>query len=267
MLDASKGFFKSLRTFSKRHREDFFLKHIDRKGIPAHVAIIMDGNGRWAKQRGLPRVAGHRAGAKAIREVVRAAPEVGVEYLTLYTFSVENWKRPRNEVDSLMGLFETRLTEEIDELDESGVKINVVGRLHELRDSTRQAFCNAMQRTAKNSKLTLNIALNYGGRTEILDATRSLAEKVKKGQIEPDQIDYEMIHRSLYTRGQPDPELLIRTSGEQRVSNFLLWQIAYAEIWVTPVLWPDFTRVDFLEAVYEFEQRTRRFGGLDEDLE
>lgn len=266
MPDLSKGFLKSLRTFVKWPREDFFLNRIDQKNIPSHVAIIMDGNGRWAKQRGLPRVAGHRAGAKAIKEVVRTAPEVGVKYLTLYTFSVENWKRPKDEVASLMELFEERLKAEIDELDESGVRINVVGRLNELPNSTQGAFKNAMKRTVNNEKLILNVALNYGSRTEILDAVRSLAEKVKRGEMEPSAIDYDMIRSALYTGDQPDPELLIRTSGEQRISNFLLWQIAYAELWITPVLWPDFTKADFVEAIYDFQRRKRRFGGPDEDL-
>jgi undecaprenyl diphosphate synthase len=263
--DLSQSLFKSLRTFSKRSREDFFLKRTDQKKAPIHVAIIMDGNGRWANKHGLPRIAGHRAGAKAIREVVRTAPEIGIKYLTLYTFSVENWKRPKDEVTSLMELFEERLKEEIDELDENGVRLNVLGRLNELPDSTQNTFIEAMKRTANNKKLTLNVALNYGGRIEILDAIRNLAEKAKGGEIEPSAIDLEMVSSFLYTDGQPDPELLIRTSGEYRVSNFLLWQIAYTELWITPILWPDFTRENFLEAIYDFQQRKRRFGGLEED--
>ena len=267
MSDLSRGIFAGLRTFLGGSREDFFLERIDQGNVPAHVAIIMDGNGRWAKQRGFPRIAGHRAGAKAIKKVVRTAPEIGVKYLTLYTFSAENWRRPKEEVNNLMKLFEERLSEEIDELDESGVRLNVLGRLNELPDSTRKAFRNAMERTINNHKLILNMALNYSGRTEILDAVRILAEKVKKGEIDPKEIDCELISGLLYTGDQPDPQLLIRTSGEQRVSNFLLWQIAYTEIWITPILWPDFNRVDFLEAIYDFQSRKRRFGGLEEDLE
>lgn len=266
MPDLSGGLFGSLRTFFKRSREDFFLDQIDKKSMPAHVAIIMDGNGRWARQRGLPRIAGHRAGAKAIRAVVRTAPEIGIKYLSLYTFSVENWKRPEGEVRGLMRLFEERLAEEIDELDRNGVKLIVLGRLNELPNSTQVAFRDAMERTAGNKKLVLNIALNYGGRTEILDAVKRLAEKAAKKEIDPNKIDCDSISSLLYTGDQPDPELLIRTSGEQRISNFLLWQIAYAELWITPVLWPDFSRKDFLQAIYDFQQRKRRFGGLDEDL-
>jgi undecaprenyl diphosphate synthase len=261
----SPGLFASLRTFFRRSREDFFIEQIDKASIPKHVAIIMDGNGRWAKQRGLPRIAGHRSATKAIREVIKVAPEIGVKYLTLYTFSVENWSRPKQEVNSLMKLFEERLAAEIDELDKNGVKLNVLGRLKELPDSTRKAFESGMMRTAKNEKLTLNIALNYGGRTEILDVVKLLANQVLEREIEPDRISVELISSLLYTGGQPDPELLIRTSGERRISNFLLWQIAYSELWITPVLWPDFSRENFLEAIYDFQRRKRRFGGLEED--
>ena len=266
MPDLSPGLSKSLRTFfQKRSREDFFIDRIDKSKVPVHVAIIMDGNGRWANKRGLPRIAGHRAGAQAIREVVRSAPEIGVKYLTLYTFSVENWKRPKQEVAGLMKLFEERLKQEIDELDTNGVRLNVIGRMGELPVSTRRAFGEAIERTAGNKKLFLNVALNYGGRTEILDAVRSLAEKAGGGEIDPAAIDLNMFSSFLYTAGQPDPELLIRTSSEYRISNFLLWQIAYTELWVTPILWPDFSRKDFLEAIYDFQQRKRRFGGLEAD--
>ena len=261
----SRGLFASLRTFFKRSREDFFIDRIDKMAVPEHVAIIMDGNGRWAKQRGLPRIAGHRSATKAIREVIEAATEAGVKYLTLYTFSVENWSRPEEEVGSLMKLFEERLGAEIDELDKNGVKIRVLGRLSELPASTQKAFADGTARTEKNSRLNLNIALNYGGRTEIVDAVRRLTEKALKGEIEPDQIDAGTIGGLLYTSGQPDPELLIRTSGERRISNFLLWQIAYTELWVTPVLWPDFSREDFFEAIVDFQKRKRRFGGLEQD--
>ncbi len=261
----SRGLFTSLRTFFRRSREDFFIGRIDKALVPQHVAIIMDGNGRWAKQRGLPRIAGHHSATNAIREVIEAAPEIGVKYLTLYTFSVENWSRPKEEVNSLMKLFEERLAAEIDELDRKGVKINVLGRLEQLPASTQKAFRNGMARTANNSRLVLNLALNYGGRTEIVDAVKALMKQVLAGEIKPEQINAELISSQLHTSGQPDPELLIRTSGELRISNFLLWQIAYTELWMTPILWPDFSREDFFEAIYDFQMRKRRFGGLEED--
>lgn len=256
-------FRESLRRLLTGSREDFFLKSIDRAKVPAHVAIIMDGNGRWAAQRGLPRLAGHKAGEAAIKRIVRTAPEVGVKYLTLYTFSVENWRRPEDEVSGLMKLFRETLEQELTELHENGVQIHVIGRLQELLEETRSAFERAIELTKNNQRLVLNIALNYGGRTEILDAVNALIQEASRG--ETPTVDESLFSKYLYTAGSPDPELLIRTSGEFRVSNFLLWQIAYTELWVTPVLWPDFSENDFYQAIYEYQQRKRRFGGLDED--
>ncbi len=259
------GFIKSLRTPFSRFREDLFFKRIDLTKVPKHVAIIMDGNGRWAAKRGLPRLAGHRAGAEAIRRTIRAAADVGVKYLTLYAFSVENWKRPRDEVRGLMNLFEETLRKELQELHEKGIKINVIGHLEELSKSTQRCFREAMELTANNKEMILNIALNYGGRVEIADAAREIARAVRDGKMALESIKPETLADYLYTSGSPDPELLIRTSGELRVSNFLLWQIAYTELWVTAALWPDFEKADFYQAIYEFQQRKRRFGGLEAD--
>ncbi|HEX21793.1 MAG TPA: isoprenyl transferase [Actinobacteria bacterium] len=250
---------KILRGF-KQAGEDFFLKKIEQNKVPRHVAVIMDGNGRWAAKRGLPRLAGHRAGAKAVREVVAAAAQAGVEYLTLYTFSVENWKRPKQEVSGLMGLFEEVLQREIDALAKKNVRISVIGRLEEMPASTREKFQDGIKKTAGNDGLKLVIAVNYGGRTEITDAVTSIVKAVEAGHISSDQISPSLIARYLYTKDMPDPDLVIRTSGELRVSNFLLWQIAYAEFWITDILWPDFGRDDFYQALYEFQCRNRRFG-------
>lgn len=258
--------------------------------MPRHVAVIMDGNGRWAKERGLPRLEGHRAGTRAIRDVVDTAPRIGIEYLTLYAFSVENWRRPQTEVSGLMDLFKQVLEQELPELDKNGVRLRVLGHLEELPAATALAFRSAMRLTAKNSTLNLNLALNYGGRQEIADAVKSVIKQAfaeadeqsgsapKSGEHEAPKpsgdarqkslsraITPQGIANHLYTAGQPDPELVIRTSGELRISNFLLWQIAYAELWVTPVFWPDFTKRLFLEAIYDFQKRRRRFGGLDLD--
>jgi undecaprenyl diphosphate synthase len=219
----------------------------------------MDGNGRWARERNLPRLAGHRAGAKAVKRTVEIAAEIGIEYLTLYTFSVENWQRPEVEVKGLLELIEHQLREEIDELHKNNVRLRVVGRLGEMPLSLQKAFQEAIKLTESNTGLNLNVALNYGGRTEIIDAINQLIKRVLEGK-ERTSIDTATFAKYLYTKDMPDPELLIRTSGELRVSNFLLWQIAYTEIWVTPVLWPEFSREDFLQAIYDFQNRERRFG-------
>lgn len=244
--------------------EGLSIDEIKKGEIPRHVAIIMDGNGRWAKSRGKPRLYGHKAGAKAIREVIEVAPEIGVEYLTLYTFSTENWKRPKQEVSGLMRIFEEQLNKEIDELDQNGVRIRAIGRLDDIPASTRKAFRSAEERTKNNSRLNLNIALNYSGRAEIVDAVNAICKARSEGK-EKLEIDEEIFSRYMYTSNMPDPELLIRTSGELRVSNFLLWQIAYAEIWITDKYWPDFGKSDFIQAIADFQKRRRRFGGLDED--
>jgi len=237
------------------------LQRLDPGRTPSHVAIIMDGNGRWAAARGLPRAAGHRAGAKAIEEAIAAAIESGVRYLTLYSFSTENWNRPKDEVSSLMGLFVEVLKAKLGDLMEWGVRVRVIGRLEEMPMRTADAFRAAMATTADNEKLDLVIALNYGGRTEIVDAARDLARDVAAGTVDPDSIDEDLFASRLYTAGVPDPDLLIRTSGELRISNFLLWQIAYSELYVTDTLWPDFGRDDLLEAIVDYQGRERRFGG------
>ncbi|HEY5516964.1 MAG TPA: isoprenyl transferase [Coriobacteriia bacterium] len=238
------------------------LARLDTDRVPSHVAVIMDGNGRWAAKRGLPRVAGHRAGAKAIEEAIASAIECGVRYLTLYSFSTENWSRPRDEVSALMGLFVEVLSAKMPDLTSQGVRVRVIGRLGEMPARTAKAFRDAMRRTAGNDVLDLVIALNYGGRAELADAARSIAVEVAAGTLKPGDVDEAAVAGRLYTAGLPDPDLLIRTSGEMRVSNFLLWQIAYSEIAVTDTLWPDFGRDDLLEAVVDYQGRERRFGGL-----
>ncbi|MFQ6092048.1 MAG: isoprenyl transferase [bacterium] len=228
--------------------------------LPRHIAIIMDGNGRWAKRRGYPRIEGHRAGIASVRDVVQACGELGIEVLTLYAFSTENWQRPRFEVSVLMKLLLKTINAEIAELDEKNVKVMAIGRLGDLPRETRRALEKAMDRTAKNSGLILNLALSYSGRSEIIDAIKKLGEEVKKNTCDISQIDEEQFRNFLYTAGLPDPDLLIRTSGELRVSNFLLWQMAYTEIWVTDVLWPDFRREHLYQALRDYQKRERRFG-------
>ena len=228
--------------------------------LPRHVAIIMDGNGRWATSRGLPRVAGHAEGVKAVRNTVRAAGEIGVEYLTLYAFSSENWNRPRHEVSTLMNLLERSIDRELPELMQRNVRFRVIGRPHGVPPEVQRRIDHVVQTTAGNTGLNLLMAFNYGGRDEIVDAMRRLARDVQEGRISPDEIDEVRVGRALYTDGVPDPDLLIRTSGEMRVSNFLLWQIAYTELWVTPTRWPDFEARDLFLAVADFQQRNRRFG-------
>jgi undecaprenyl diphosphate synthase len=230
--------------------------------IPRHIAIIMDGNGRWAKKRGLPRILGHRTGIESVREIVRTCSELGVEYLTLYTFSRENWRRPPDEVKALMGMLKKLLRQEVDELNRKNVRIRAIGRLSDLPDEVRRELERAIKITENNTGLKLYLALSYGGRAEIVDALKKLAQRVKNNELEPDEIDEEVVRNSLYDPELPDPDLLIRTSGEMRVSNFLLWQIAYTEIYVTPTLWPDFRREDLLKAIEEYGKRERRFGGL-----
>ena len=228
--------------------------------LPQHIAIIMDGNGRWAGKRGLPRTKGHIAGVKAVREVVEIAGDIGVKFITLYTFSIENWKRPKHEVASLMELLSKTTLEELDDLMKNNVRLIATGRVSELPMVRRKILNSAIKKTAKNTGLTLNLALNYGGRTEIIDAVKALAKDVKKGIVNPSKIDEQMFSSYLYTVGLPDPDLLIRTSGEMRLSNFLIWQTSYTEIYITDTLWPDFGKMDFLEAVREYIRRDRRFG-------
>jgi undecaprenyl diphosphate synthase len=228
--------------------------------IPRHVAIIMDGNGRWAKQRGLPRIEGHRAGAESVRRIVQACGELGVEYLTLYAFSVENWNRPKPEVSALMRLLEFYLKEEIPELQKNNVRLAAIGRLHELPLRAQRQLEKSITALSKNTGLTLVLALSYGGRAELVDAMRALGCEIKAGRLDISDIDESAVTRHLYTRNLPDPDLLIRTSGEMRVSNFLLWQISYAEIYVTDTLWPDFRKPELEAALADYSKRHRRFG-------
>ena len=238
--------------------EEKLARQIDPDRLPAHVAIIMDGNGRWASQRHLPRVEGHRNGITAVREAIETSARLGIEVLTLYAFSVENWKRPAAEVGTLMGLLKRYLRSELNTLLTNNIRFRVIGRKDDLAPDVRKELDDAEARTASNGGMLFNIALNYGGRAEIVDAAR---RAIAQG-IAPEALDEEQFGRLLYTGGQPDPDLLIRTSGEMRVSNFLLWQIAYAEIWVTDTLWPDFRKRDLLEAILAYQKRDRRYGGI-----
>jgi undecaprenyl diphosphate synthase len=233
-----------------------------RTNLPRHVAVIMDGNGRWAKARHLPRVEGHRRGADSAREIIRAAGDVGVKYLTLYAFSAENWNRPKDEVDALMKYLVHYLKSETPELNKSNVRLEAIGQIWRLPDTVQEQLRKSIATLSKNNGLTLVLALSYGSRIEIVDAVRQLAEKVKSGKIEPADITEKIVSDHLWTRSLPDPDLLIRTSGEMRVSNFLLWQISYAELVVTQTLWPDFRKPHFFAALEEYAKRHRRFGGV-----
>lgn len=230
--------------------------------LPVHVAIIMDGNGRWAKQRHLPRVEGHRQGAESVRNIVRVAGEIGIKYLTLYAFSVENWNRPKDEVDTLMHYLARYLKGEINELQRNNVRLEAIGQIYRLPEFVQEQLSKTRAALSRNNGLTLILALSYGGRTELVEATRRIAEKVRQGSLEPAEISEQTISQHLYTHQWPDPDLLIRTSGEMRVSNFLLWQISYSEFVVTPALWPDFRKAQFVEALEEYARRHRRFGAL-----
>lgn len=230
--------------------------------IPRHVAIIMDGNGRWAKRLGLPRIVGHQNGMKAVKRVTIAADELGIEFLTMYAFSTENWKRPKEEVDFLMRLPVEFLAIELDELIEKNVQVRVMGDSEALPSYTRKAMEEAVQRTENNTGLILNFALNYGGRKEIEDCMRELAIEVAEGKLNPEDINSQLIDSRLLSGGLPDPDLMIRTSGEMRLSNFMLWQLAYSELWFTDVYWPEFGREHLLQAVAEYQRRSRRYGGL-----
>jgi undecaprenyl diphosphate synthase len=242
--------------------EEALARQVDFDRLPRHVAVIMDGNGRWAAQRHLPRVEGHRAGIDAVRDVVETSARLGIQVLTLYAFSVENWKRPALEVSTLMMLLKRYLRIELDTLLRNNICFHVIGRQEELSRDVRTELEAAEARTAGNSGMQFNIALNYGGRAEIVEAVRrAIAEGIR-----PDDLDEQRFSGLLYTAGQPDPDLLIRTSGEMRVSNFLLWQIAYAEIWVTDTLWPDFRRRDLLEAILAYQKRDRRYGGITQPV-
>ncbi|MCG6963531.1 MAG: isoprenyl transferase [Acidobacteria bacterium] len=244
--------------------ERALLERIDPHRLPRHVAIIMDGNGRWAKARHLPRVEGHRAGIRAVRETVETVAELEVSVLTLYAFSTENWKRPRYEVLTLMGLLKEYLRSELETFRSNNLRFRPIGRIEELDASVRRELDHAVEATSASTGSLVQIALNYSGRQELTDVLRSAVAAGADGQLQPDTIDEAWVDAHLGTAGLPDPDLLVRTSGEQRISNFLLWQLAYAEIYFTPVLWPDFAKRDLLEAIVDFQHRERRFGGLPE---
>ncbi|MBI1388434.1 MAG: isoprenyl transferase [bacterium] len=238
---------------------------VDLRRLPRHVAIIMDGNGRWAKSMHRPRIEGHRAGIKSVREIVRVCRRLEIPNLTLYAFSSENWKRPGAEVNALMILLCNFLRREIREMLDNEIRLNAIGRLNELPGPVQRSLDSAMRETAGGGKMQLTLALSYGGRLEIIDAVKKIARRVEEGALSVDDITPETFAAELDTGGTPDPDLLIRTSGEMRVSNFLLWQIAYSEIWITPTLWPDFRSEEFFAALRDFQGRQRRFGGVDID--
>ena len=229
--------------------------------IPQHVAIIMDGNGRWANSRGLPKIAGHRAGVDSAREAISSASELGIKFITLYTFSTENWKRPKNEVTALFGLLDNYIDKESGKLAEKGIRFIVTGDIDGIPEPLRSKLNKTIADTVKNESLTVNLALNYGSRAEIARAARLIAEDVKASKLNVDEIDENMFSQYLYTKALPDPELLIRTSGEHRISNFMLWQISYAEVYITDTMWPDFRKKDLADALVWFGNRQRRFGG------
>ncbi len=241
-------------------------EQIDLGKLPRHIGIIMDGNGRWAKQRGKLRVFGHENGVRSVREASEAAAELGVEYMTLYAFSTENWNRPKSEVDALMKLLVRTISKETKTLNDNNIRLQAIGDLSSLDKKIHKELMAAIDNTAHNTRMTLSLALSYSSRWEITDAVKQIAQKVESGQMKADEICQETISNHLTTAGSPDPELLIRTSGESRISNFLLWQIAYAELYFTPILWPDFRKENLYEAILSFQKRERRFGKTSEQL-
>ncbi|MEG0256722.1 MAG: isoprenyl transferase [Christensenella sp.] len=246
--------------FSKKRSAE--LKELDLDKLPAHVAIIMDGNGRWAKKRALPRVAGHRAGMSKVKTIIRMSSDIGIKYLTLYAFSTENWKRPKEEVGALMGLLIEYLQRELDEMHERNVVFNTIGDITKLPQAVIDVLENAKHKTKDNTGMTLNIALNYGSRVEITAAVKKIAAEVKNGVLAAEDITEQTISDNLETAGQPDPDFMIRTSGEERLSNYLLYQLAYAEFYFTPVYWPDFDEQEYEKALLEYQNRQRRYGGI-----
>lgn len=246
-----------------RTDDDYLLSRIDLAKLPSHVAVIMDGNGRWANKRSLPRIAGHRAGAAAVRATVEAAARLGLGHLTLYAFSTENWNRPKLEVDALMKLLREFLNKELAALQRNKIRFQMIGREQGLDPRLLEEIKSAEHETGMNTGLVLSIAINYGGRSELVDALRQMAWEVAAGRLNPDRIDEALISSRLYTRSLPDPDLLIRTSGEMRISNFLIWQIAYSELYVTEKLWPDFRGTDLLTAILDYQQRDRRYGRIN----
>lgn len=243
-----------------------FKEQINPNTLPKHIAIIMDGNGRWAKKQGLMRAAGHEKGTKAVRDVVEGCSEIGVENLTLYAFSTENWKRPKREVDTLMKLLVSSLKKEIKTLQDNNIKLNAIGLINTLPQKAQKELAEVMEKTKTNTRMTLTLALSYGSREELVQAVKQISEKVKNSEISSKEIDESVINKHLYTHNLPDVDMVIRTSGEQRISNFLLWQIAYAELFFTEILWPDYRKENLFEAIYNYQNRERRFGKTSEQL-
>jgi undecaprenyl diphosphate synthase len=243
-----------------------YKEKVDTTRLPEHIAIIMDGNGRWAKAQGKHRIFGHKNGVKAVREVSEGCAEIGIKYLTLYAFSTENWNRPKTEVSALMELLFLTVGREIKTLQKNNIRLNVIGNFHSLPESNRKALMEVMEATKQNTRMVLTLALSYGSREELTEATRQIAMDLKEGKITTDEITQQSISNYLYTKDMPDPELMIRTSGEHRISNFLLWQLAYAELYFTEKFWPEFEKNDLFKAVYEFQNRERRFGMISEQL-
>jgi len=241
-------------------------ERIDLSRLPQHVAVIMDGNGRWAKEHGKPRVWGHRNGVKSVREVTEAAAEIGIPYLTLYAFSTENWNRPKPEVNALMDILVSTIREELATMNKNNIRLGAIGDMDKLPPRTKKALLEGIENTKNNNRMTLTLALNYSARWEITEAMRKVAEKASKGELKAEEIDEYKVSTFLTTANMPDPELLIRTSGEHRISNFLLWQIAYTELYFSDVYWPDFEREEFFNAILDFQQRERRFGKISEQL-
>ncbi|EES90774.1 MULTISPECIES: isoprenyl transferase [Clostridium] len=251
---------KSIFNFTKG--ESNIESNLNKDNIPKHIAIIMDGNGRWAKQKKLPRTLGHKSGVETIREIVKECSNLGVKILTLYAFSTENWKRPKEEVGALMKLLVEYLKKELKELHEENVIIRTIGDISKLPKICQEELTNAYNTTKNNTGLILNLALNYGGRDEIINAMKEIGAKIKEGTLSPEDINEEVISQVLYTKNLSDPDIIIRTAGEQRLSNFLLWQCAYSEFWYTDIKWPDFKKDDLCKAIYDYQNRDRRFGGL-----
>ncbi|MCC4213457.1 isoprenyl transferase [Leeuwenhoekiella parthenopeia] len=243
-----------------------FLNQLNLERLPQHIAVIMDGNGRWAKNQGLLRVKGHKKGTKAVRQTIEACAELGVPYITLYAFSTENWNRPKFEVDTLMNLLVSSLKKEIKTLQDNDISLSAIGSLNSLPEKAQNELNEVIEKTKTNSRLKLTLALSYGAREELIKTVQEISQKVKKNLISPHSINESVIKEHLYTHDLPDVDLLIRTSGEQRISNFLLWQIAYAELYFTPVLWPDFTKEHLYEAIYNYQKRERRFGKTSEQI-
>ena len=243
------------------------MSKIDPKKLPKHVAVIMDGNGRWAKKRAMNRIRGHEEGAESVRTIVRTSREIGISWLTLYAFSEENWKRPEYEIKALMKMLKRFLKNELAEMMENGIRFKTIGRIKKLPDDVQEAVHKTILETSANRDMVLTLALSYGGRQEICDAIKKIASNIRSGDVREEDISEKFISDSLYTSGMPDPDLLIRTSGEYRVSNFMLWQLAYTEIYITHTLWPDFRKEEYLLAIEDFQKRERRFGATSEQLE